>query len=245
MSPHFLDDFLTRLAASRDGPAAWSAVSGFLGGLGFDKIVYMFGDWDRPGASAYVARSTVDDIWVAPHFKSLSPDREPLLAYGCKSFAAARMGMAYAGRPDAVPKPHRFFMTRLADSGLRGVVTFPVRLRQGGPFGGWGLSRSMAEARPFEMLVAAHGREAKLAAFLAHERMNDLSGGLPMPPLTAREADCLLWLARGKRLGEIAHLLGVSLPTIEFHLRNAREKLGARTREEAIAKALVGGLIRP
>ena len=75
--------------------------------------------------------------------------------------------------------------------------------------------------------------------------MNSFASGSPMPPLTPREADCLLWLARGMRLAGIAYRLGVSLPTIEFHLHNARRKLGARTREEAIAKALLGGQIRP
>ena len=63
--------------------------------------------------------------------------------------------------------------------------------------------------------------------------------------LTSRECDCLAFVASGLRIAEIAQRLGVSVVTIEFHLRNARQKLGAQTRDHAVALALMRGAINP
>jgi DNA-binding CsgD family transcriptional regulator len=45
------------------------------------------------------------------------------------------------------------------------------------------------------------------------------------------------------RYDRIAERLGISRPTVELHLANARRKLGARTREQALAKAVALGLL--
>lgn len=60
--------------------------------------------------------------------------------------------------------------------------------------------------------------------------------------LTAREQEILQLVAAGKRNGEIADQLVVSVKTVEFHMHNLFEKLGVRSRAEAIRKALQEGL---
>ena len=60
-----------------------------------------------------------------------------------------------------------------------------------------------------------------------------------------REVETLTWSARGKTSAEIAQILGLSKRTIDFHIDNAREKLGVATRIEAAIKATTGGLIEP
>lgn len=63
--------------------------------------------------------------------------------------------------------------------------------------------------------------------------------------LTPRERECLEGLAEGLTNAGIAKRLRVSLPTVAMHLANARTKLGASTREQAIARAIECGLIDP
>ena len=63
--------------------------------------------------------------------------------------------------------------------------------------------------------------------------------------LNDREVEALTWVARGKTSAEIAQILGLSKRTIDFHIDNARTKLGAATRTEAVIKAADGGLIEP
>jgi DNA-binding response OmpR family regulator len=63
--------------------------------------------------------------------------------------------------------------------------------------------------------------------------------------LNDREVETLTWAARGKTSAEIAQILGLSKRTVDFHIDNARAKLGAATRVEAAIKAATGRLIEP
>jgi len=63
--------------------------------------------------------------------------------------------------------------------------------------------------------------------------------------LNDREIEALTWAARGKTSAEIASILGLSKRTVDFHLDNARAKINAATRTEAVIKAATGRLIEP
>jgi DNA-binding NarL/FixJ family response regulator len=54
----------------------------------------------------------------------------------------------------------------------------------------------------------------------------------PTEPLTAREEEVLLTVARGRTNGEIADELHISLSTVKTHLASLMAKLGARNRVE-------------
>src|SRR3984893_9809012 len=124
--------------------------------------------------------------------------------------------------------------------------------------------------RGYEVILASDGREG-FAAMLKH--MPDLVlSDISMPvdfdvlatiitarlagiarmelwprriALNDREVETLTWVARGKTSAEIARILGLSKRTVDFHIDNARDKLGAATRSEAVIKAADGGLIEP
>jgi DNA-binding response OmpR family regulator len=63
--------------------------------------------------------------------------------------------------------------------------------------------------------------------------------------LNEREVQTLTWAARGKTSAQIAKILGFSKRNADFHLDNARHKLGAATRILAVIKAKDGRLIKP
>jgi DNA-binding response OmpR family regulator len=63
--------------------------------------------------------------------------------------------------------------------------------------------------------------------------------------LNDREVETLTWVARGKTSAEIAQILGLTKRTVDFHLDNARIKLDAATRTQAVIKAATGRLIDP
>jgi DNA-binding CsgD family transcriptional regulator len=62
---------------------------------------------------------------------------------------------------------------------------------------------------------------------------------------TTREREVLALLATGATDGEIADVLGLSPATVQTHVRNAKTKLGARTRAQAVALAIAHGIIAP
>jgi DNA-binding response OmpR family regulator len=63
--------------------------------------------------------------------------------------------------------------------------------------------------------------------------------------LNDREVETLTWVARGKTSAEIAQILGLTKRTVDFHIDNARSKLGAATRTQAVIKEATGRLIEP
>jgi DNA-binding NarL/FixJ family response regulator len=70
----------------------------------------------------------------------------------------------------------------------------------------------------------------------------------PLPKdvvLNEREVETLTWAARGKTSAEIAQILGLTKRTVDFHIDNARMKLGVSTRVQAAIKAATGNLIEP
>jgi LuxR family transcriptional regulator, quorum-sensing system regulator BjaR1 len=61
--------------------------------------------------------------------------------------------------------------------------------------------------------------------------------------ITPRELECLRWAADGKNEWEISTILCISEHTADKHLSNARAKLGAVNRTQAVARALRLGLL--
>lgn len=80
---------------------------------------------------------------------------------------------------------------------------------------------------PTEELFASFGKS-----------MNDVE-----KTLTRRQIECLEMVARGSTSAEIALALRVSRRTIDHYVANTCARLGVRNRTQAVAKAIVDGLI--
>jgi DNA-binding NarL/FixJ family response regulator len=76
----------------------------------------------------------------------------------------------------------------------------------------------------------------------ARELRERLSKGSYPGGLTEREAEILTHLASGRTNKEIATDLFISVATVERHVANIYRKIGVRSRVEATAFALSGGL---
>ena len=63
------------------------------------------------------------------------------------------------------------------------------------------------------------------------------------PPLSPRERQCLIHLAQGLRVNAMAEALGTDPKTVEKQIASARSKLGAATREQAVAIAISNNLL--
>ena len=83
--------------------------------------------------------------------------------------------------------------------------------------------------------------EAETSGLPPHKAAGDRRSGARMP--SRREREVLALLARGSTDTQIAGVLELSPATVHTHVRNAKAKLGARTRAQAVALALVSGLI--
>jgi LuxR family quorum sensing-dependent transcriptional regulator len=67
----------------------------------------------------------------------------------------------------------------------------------------------------------------------------------PVFRLTDREREVMEWITAGKAAEDVACILGISRYTVERHLMNVREKLGATNTVHAVVKAIRRGEIHP
>ncbi len=188
--------------------------------------VFFFQNWPRDWMERYMAEGFVEhDFGVAEARATVEPFT------WSEAFARRRLS---AGE-------RRVWQAAL-DYGWADGFSVPIH----GPGGYFGLV-AMAGVRPLEDRAARHAL-ATLSR-TAHERARKLAGPLadeaePLAePLTARELACLRWVAAGLEDPAIGRELGVSRNTVKDHLTNARRKLKADTRAQAVARALVNGLM--
>jgi LuxR family quorum-sensing system transcriptional regulator SolR len=81
---------------------------------------------------------------------------------------------------------------------------------------------------------------------VAHEgmtRMVSLRAPSAQIALTAREVDVLRWTADGKTSSEVGEIMNISERTVNFHINNSLEKLGAVNKTAGVIKAAMMRLL--
>lgn len=72
-----------------------------------------------------------------------------------------------------------------------------------------------------------------------------LAGASAPQSLTPRELECLRWWTGGKSAPQISVIMRISEDTVHFHMKNTKRKLGVRSKHQAIARAILLGLVSP
>jgi DNA-binding CsgD family transcriptional regulator len=139
-----------------------------------------------------------------------------------------------------------------ADFGLRHGMTIPGH----GPNGEFSLF-SLAREEPLPEnsaarlelhwraeLFATHVQEAVRCIALAAAAPVRLRGE-PPSKLTPRERECLRRAASGASASAIADALHISERTVVYHFTRCQEKLGVRSRSQAVAHAMTLGELQP
>lgn len=102
--------------------------------------------------------------------------------------------------------------------------------------GSVGLDRTSASPVPIDDTVPALPDRQTAYPLLAEQCRSRVTG------LTRREREVLAWLVGGRSNKQIAHVLGVSIRTIEMHRARMMRRLQVRTLPQALYIAFVAGL---
>ncbi len=105
------------------------------------------------------------------------------------------------------------------------------------------LVQAVHAAAAGDALIAPNVTARLLAAFA--DTPSTRPPAQPVEPLTAREEEVLLTVARGRTNAEIATDLHISLSTVKTHLSSLMAKLGTRNRVEMAMWAYETGRVRP
>ncbi|WP_050579001.1 helix-turn-helix transcriptional regulator [Sinorhizobium medicae] len=124
--------------------------------------------------------------------------------------------------------------------GLRIGVTIPL------PWP-WGISPTMsfASTRTSCLNDFAISRLHIVAIAFHIKVVETLDVNADVPSLTARQKECISWVAQGKSSWDIGFILGITPDTVDYHIKIVMKKLGTVNRMVAAKKAEQLGLINP
>jgi DNA-binding NarL/FixJ family response regulator len=94
------------------------------------------------------------------------------------------------------------------------------------------LAQAVRSAASGDALIAPSVTARLLSRFSDLDASASEPAGQPLDPLTEREEEVLVTVARGRTNAEIADDLCISLSTVKSHLASLMSKLGARNRVE-------------
>lgn len=242
------DQLIDDLATARTPQQRFASLTAGLAKLGLDTINYGFFD---PGlvaldAGAIQFLTTMSDNWMHYYYdKDLADTDSHVIRVREGKITPYIWNESTIKRIE--PNDERATARSAAEAGLRSALCVPLTspFDPYTPVGGITLGASMGEAA-FIGVIRDHGATLTSIAYMFHnscirQLWHERQGGKLLSP---RERDCLRYIADGKRQISVADSMGLARVTVEMHLRCARQKLGAQTLNEAIAKALVLGEIR-
>jgi DNA-binding CsgD family transcriptional regulator len=84
-----------------------------------------------------------------------------------------------------------------------------------------------------------------MKSLVTHNILSSMQQSDPveLAEFTAREIECLKWVAAGKTDAEIAEILQLSRKTVFWHINGATKRMNASSRSHAVANAFRMGLI--
>ncbi|WP_437881579.1 helix-turn-helix transcriptional regulator [Pseudomonas sp. LRF_L74] len=137
----------------------------------------------------------------------------------------------------------RHFWEQREQFGLRSGMSIPLRYELFRGTLSVAFDDSQAAKQP-DFSNPAVSQLFMLVPYLLAGMRHQLHAGTPVrQDLTPKEMECLYWASAGKTSWEISHILTCSERTIDFHLLNARHKLGSVSRQQAVGTAAASGLI--
>ena len=241
-----VEDISNDMLRARSFEARWNIITTVLDGLGAQAVnatainaktgvpVWFRSTLGQKILSAYVAEGHHENDLLVHH----AARHQTPLVWNTKN-----------GSFTNVTAPQRAFADFVVDSGYLALVTQSMIGRSENDI------RTLtfcSTEKPGEILDPAHLHKVRLA-------MNILLPWLGWPEhqnhpefvrlrhqrLSRREVEALSFLACGHLNARIAEAMGITEVTVAKHLRTARQKLGARTREQAIAIAIRDGHLSP
>ncbi|MDQ7246158.1 LuxR family transcriptional regulator [Dongia sedimenti] len=215
--------------------------------LGFSAVVYDYAavplshDGDMIPPSIMRTRDLPEDfsdLWLHQGFYRIDPAQQLCVRRSVPFVWSHQVDAEEVGGL-MLTAEHAPVLTYLRDCRLTCGVTVPIY----GTGGGLATVTAVREGPGHNFLhharkeLASFALSAQHAHAAVYQSLADEYKTCQAVRLTPRELECIRWVARGKTADDIALILGLSLATAIFHIRNATRKLGAGSRGQAIAHA--------
>jgi len=234
-------DYLDGLAQATSLERVWALHCDAMAGFGFDRLIYGYTRFGKPGALGDFEDAVFLSNHDAEYFNRFISQRmfleAPILRWARDNTGACGWGALW-GDPDSLTEGERRVVA--FNRSMNVTAGYSISFAVPGPrsFGLISMSaRPGLSQADVDVIWSRHGRSIEAMNNMAHLKIISLPQTPVRGRLSARQREVLEWVGDGKSNRDIALILGVSLPTVEKHLRLAREKLGVATTAQAVLKA--------
>lgn len=234
---HLTEELAQEISGARQEEQLFAALANAAERMGFDHFALAF-DRRGQGEAASLLVHNYPEAWARVYIGFDLAAADPIRRASERSLT----GFKWADVDRYIPlsRGDRQLLRVARESGIGDGFTVPRHL-PGEASGSCSFAMNPHADIPFEML---HVAEIVGAVAIASAReIIGTSPPRPMPVLTERQRECVLWSARGKTAGEIACILAISEETVVRHLKMARERYSVHCRSMLILCALFDGLI--
>jgi len=240
----YIEDFIDEVDRAKDLDDLYSAMMKQIKRQGFESFIYRL----------IVAQNGTQPVYYLSSIPQEWKDRYKNLNYGKDDIVARHIGRTM--RPfnwleicpwNDLTDAQRNIMNEARVFGITSGGTVPIH--------GVGHTKALVSVTnnlPPEKFAPMflHERHAiHLVATYFHERIVQMYPSSPRSSgfarLSSRELEMLTWTAAGKQPGEIADILNLSTHTVKEYIQNCCRKLNVVNKTQAIAVALIQGLISP
>ena len=194
----------------------------------------------NPTHSDFFVQHTYSPEWEWAYVENDLFNTDPILRHGL-----SRITPIDWSQLKGISKKEKAFLADAREHGIgkRGI-TFSVR----GNFGDIGVfSVNTNHCRAcWDTYKKAHMSDMHMIATYLHEKIRQSQEAVQQEKpqtLSDRELECLKWCTAGKSYWETSVILGISERTVNFHMTTVRSKLNAMSNAQAVAKAIVQGII--
>lgn len=237
---------------SDDKRAVWDSALAFFEQFGFHITNYGMMDKDQGNMLGF--HSNMADDWMYHYMTSEYVQDDPWADH----VVSNEEHILYSREGESeliVPKGSiaEKMMREVADYQLDNSLCIPIHNKLGHLITGFNLGSGLHH-EAFNRMLDENMENVLLGAALINNQLLDtnpmtckLSSWYGNPCyknlLSERELEVLKWLAEGDRNDRIAEKMNIASVTVNYHLKEIKRKLGAKTREQSVALAFKKGLL--
>lgn len=206
----------------------------------FEYAIAVLGNLDRGGDARIVQAVNISypDEWVSLYLEKNFAPQDTVVQEHFSSFRPFCWADAYARREQSED-----ILSATRDMNISAGYTYGVQTAAGAPSGS--LFSLCNDRMPNEERIHCILEYVIPHYHQAFMRVLKLQGATHSATvLSEREKEVLEWLKCGKSSWDISTILGISERTVNFHIYNMMNKLGATNRTQIVAIAAHLGLIK-
>lgn len=231
------------MAAADTVEAVWEALLGAVEAAGFGQAIYALTRFKTETGMGERMGHLVLSNYPTAYMKKFVGPLERYRVAPMAQWALANVGVKSWSYVDTIrdsltPEQHDLLDLNREFGLIAGItIAFPNSRKHEKGGMGIALNPGTGTQADADALWAQHGALLELICGVAHLKF--LSLPMPVRVLSPRQREVLEWIGEGKSTADVAAILGVSVATVDKHLRKAREALNVETTAQAVLKASV------